>query len=439
MAALVIGSALGATVVRLRAVIALVVPAVLGLLVLIALVRWLIRWPDGDAQRRILRWTIISFIVHIIFGLISTNISYEIRYYLGTDSISYDLIAQAIVQHWTEGEPLPLVPSGKEGFYYMLAGLYWLFGTHTAAGLAVNAVLAAALVPVMADLTYRLFGPLAARYAALLVVVFPGLFLWTSQLMREAGMLFLLAVALNCSVRLVDRVSPAPLIGLSAALILAFTFRAWVALIVAAGLVVGITLGRSRITSGLATGVGIVVVVAAVMGTSGLGYSGYKEATSVDLEQAQVVRQDLAASAQTGFEEEVDISSAPSALRYLPRGVVSFVLGPFPWQIRNTRQLPFVPDMLLWWALLPMLWRGLRAAGRVAGRRRLLMILPAGGTTLFMALALGNFGVIARERLQVLVLVMPFFALGLAERAARRRVGEHQTVEVVTRQLVRQA
>lgn len=435
----VIGAVLGAMVVGLGGVIALVAPAVLGVLLLIGLVRGLTRWPDEAARRRIMSWTLISFASHLLFGLAATNISRDVRYYLGTDGISYDLVARAIVRHWEAGLPFPFVPSGKEGFYYLLAGLYWLFGTHTAAGLAVNATLAAGLVPLVSDLTHRLFGSAAARYAAPLVVVFPGLFLWTSQLMREAGMLFLLAVALNCSVRLVERASPAPLMVLTAALVLAFTFRAWVALILAAGLLVGIALGHSQIATGLATGLGASVVVASVMLASGLGYSGYKEATGVDLKQANVVRKDAAVSAQTGFEAEVDISSTPSALRYLPFGIVSFVFGPFPWQIRGTRQLPFIPDMVVWWALLPSLWRGVRAAGRLVGRRTLLMVLPAIGTTLFMSLALGNFGVIARERLQVVVLVVPLIALGLAERASRRAGPAPVSDEALGAQLVAHA
>lgn len=415
-----IGGLLGAMVVQLEGGIALIAPTMLGIVLLMALVRGLIQWPDEDARRRIMWWTMVSFAAHLAFGLAATDISRGLRYYLGTDGVGYDVAARAIAKHWESGLPMPRVPSGKEGFYYMLAGLYRVFGSYNSAGLAVNAALAAGLVPVMADLTKRLFGSAAARYAVPLVVVFPGLFLWTSQLMREAGMLFLIVVALNCAVRLVERVSPLPLVVLTTTLLLAFTFRAWVALILGAGLLVGITVGHSDIASGIATGVGTLVMLAAVMLASGLGYSGYKAATSVDLKQADVVRKDNSTTANTGFDAEVDISSAPTALGYLPLGVVNFVLGPFPWQIRGTRQLPFIPDMLLWWALLPSLRTGFRSADRQLGRRRLLIVLPALGMTLFLSLALGNFGIIVRERLQVLVLVVPLMAMGLAERAAKR-------------------
>ena len=420
---------LGALVSSVTGAIARLVPALLGVLVLVGLVRGLIRWPDATAGQRVLWWTMASFTAHLIFGLAATNISDEIRFYLGTDSFHYDETARAIVHHWTHGLPFPFVPHGKEGFYYMLGGLYWLFGFHTAAGLAVNATLAAALVPIMSDATYRLFGPRAARYVPYLVVLLPGMFLWTSQLMREAGILFLLAAALNCAIRLVERLAPAPLILLIASLILAFTFRGWVALIVAAGLVVGLAVGHRQLVAGLGTGLSTLVIAGVVMLASGLGYSGYKTAVDVDLQQANVVRKDLAYSGRTGYEAEVDISTTEGALRYLPRGIVNFVGGPFPWTIKEARQLPFVPDMVIWWMLLPALWSGFRMAGDLIGRRRWLIVLPAVGVVLFMSLALGNFGTVVRERLQVIVLVVPLIALGLANRGTEP-VGDADGVEL---------
>ena len=421
---------LGVSVVHFKALPALALPGILGSLVLIALVGRLIRWPDETGRRRILRWTMVSFGAHLLLGLAVSNGGYDVRYYLATDSISYDRIARALVEHWNNGTPMPFIPGGKEGFYYLLGGLYWVFGAHAAAGLAVNAVLAAALVPIMTDTTRRLFGPAAAHYAGPLVVLFPGMFLWTSQLMKEAAMLFLLAVALNCAVRLVERMSPASLGLLTVSLVLAFTVRAWVALVVAAGLLVAIAISSRHLLSGLGNGLSALLVVMAVMLGSGVGYSGYQAAVDSDLKQANIIRTDLAYSAGTAYDPEADISTTGAAISYLPRGMLSFMFGPMPWNIQGARQLPFVPDMLMWWALLPSLWVGFRTSSRLIGKRRFLIVLPALGTALMMSLVLGNFGIVVRERLQLQILVVPLIALGLAERARRRnaRVEASSTV-----------
>ena len=430
------GVVLGTTVVHLSWAMALLVPATVGVLLLLVLVRGLITWPEQAARRRILWWTMVAFAAHLLFGLASTNISDEIRFYLGTDSFTYDATARAMVEHWTKDLPFPFVPNGKEGFFYMLAGLYWIFGFHTASGLAVNAALAAALVPVMADVTHRLFGIAAARYAAPLVVVLPGLFLWTSQLLREAGMLLLLAIALNCAARLTERLSFSSLAVLTASLTVAFTFRAPVALIAAAGLMAGIALGRKQIVSGVGTGLSALAIVVSMMLGSGLGYSGYKAAVDVDLEAANIVRRDQVYSAGTAYAADADVSTTGGALRFLPVGVTSFLFGPFPWTINSARQLPFVPDMVVWWLLLPSLWVGLRTARRLIGRQQLIMLLPALGTVIFMSLALGNFGTVVRERLQVVVLIVPMIALGLAERSARRMRADQLPTEPDRKQLL---
>jgi hypothetical protein len=153
---------------------------------------------------------------------------------------------------------------------------------------------------------------------------------------------------------------------------------------------------------------------------SGLGYEGYQAAVGSNLQQANAVRKDLATSANTGYAPDVDISSTHQAITYLPKGIVAYVAGPFPWQLGSIRELPFAPDMLVWWLLLPSLWRGYRQSKKLIGGRRLVLALPALGTILMLSLVLGNFGTVVRERLQTFIIVVPFIAVGLAMRQARR-------------------
>lgn len=419
----------GLAVAAVPALIAFAVPTVFAILALLALVHFLVRWPEEDQRRRVLRWTMFAFGAHLLFGLAATYLSQNVRFYLGADSFTYESIARALVLHWTSGFPFPFVPKGKEGFYYQLAALFWVFGPHLTAGLATNALFASGLVPVMTDLTDRLFGRKAAHYAAPLVVLTPGLFLWTSQLLKEAPTLFLLAVAASCAVRLVERVSAGALAMMTGALLLGFTFRAWVALVVAAGLLLGLTLGRGRILSGLGTGLSTLSIATAVMVASGLGYQGYQAAVGTNLQQANLARKDLATSAATGYAPEADVSTTRKAISYLPEGMFNFVLGPFPWQIRSSRQLPFVPDMFVWWFLLPSLWRGYRASKKLIGGKRFVLVLPALSTVLLLSIVIGNFGTVVRERLQMFILVVPFIAVGLALRKSRR-AGTPDAVEV---------
>jgi hypothetical protein len=419
----VLSMSVGLSIVRAGGIVALVAPTVFGGLCLALLGRFLTAEHDADEGRRILRWTVAAFGIHLGLSLVITNTQFLLQY-LGPDALTYHALAQAIVHHWTDGMPFPRIPSGKEGFYYLLAGLYWAFGAHTAAGLAVNATLAAALVPLTTDTTRRLFGPRAARYAAPLSLLVPGLLLWTSQLLKESAVLFLLAVGANCAVRISDRISVGPPFALAATMALLFTFRGWVGVMAAAGLIIGIVFGQRQVFSGLGTGITAFALIGLLVIVTGLGYSGYKTAVGSDFAQASVVRRDLASTASSGFQADADISTPAHALSYLPRALVTFVLGPLPWQIGGGRQLPIIPDMLVWWALLPSLWRGVRGSATQHSRKALVLVMPALSTSVLLALAIGNFGTLLRERTQVFILLLPFFCLGLSMRKDRRSAAD---------------
>jgi hypothetical protein len=173
------------------------------------------------------------------------------------------------------------------------------------------------------------------------------------------------------------------------------------------------------VVSGLAAGLGVLALIAALVLASGFGYSGYQAATGSSLRQAELVRRDLANSANSGFAADTDISTPAQALSFLPQGLLNFLLGPFPWQLGGGRQLLVLPDVLVWWLLLPSVWRGLREARR-RGKASLVLILPAMTTSALLSLVVGNFGTIVRERSQVVILLTPIMAAGLAVRRRRR-------------------
>lgn len=417
-AAVILALGLGAATAGARALAAFIGLTLASLVALSLLVRLLDPSPAGSPDAdRLLHWTVFAFALHLGLSVVLNAVLFET-----SDALTYHREAVRIVQHWQDGHPMPALPGGKEGFYYLLAGLFWLFGPHDIAGLVVNAALSAALVPLVSDLTRRLVGDDAAHRVPALVVLLPGLLLWTSQLLKEAAVLLLVALALSAAVRLVRHLTVSGLAVLTLALALLLTMRAPVGLVVAAGLMLGIALGRRSVVGGLAAGLAALILAGALVVASGVGYSGYKEATGSNLQQANLVRQDLATSANSGFEADTDISTPGRALSYLPRGVLSFMLGPFPWQLGGARELVALPDVVVWWALLPSLWRGTRSALKRVGRATLVPLLPAMITTVLMSLVVGNFGTVVRERSQVVILLVPFIALGLALRATPRGV-----------------
>lgn len=422
---------LGALIALMEVGVALVAPSMLAVLVLYLLVRHLDVVEEGAPRSRMMWWTMVAFVAHLAFGLVVTHAGGLISDFLkAPDTYTYTIKAFRITQHWQGDFPLPGLPGGKEGYYYLLAGVYWVFGVHTVAGLVLNALLGAALVPIMSDTTRRLFGPAAAARVAPLVLLLPSMMLWPSQLIKEAPILFLIAVALNGAVRVTDRFTLLPLSVVAVSTALLLTFRGHVALVLAGGLVAAIVVGRREVLGGVGTGLVMASLVVMLL-SFGLGYSGFDAAVNTDLDQANIVRRDLALSGRSGYDADVDISTSSQALSYLPRGLANFLLGPFPWQIRGIRQLPVLPDMIVWWALLPSLWRGFRLAWTRISRRVFVLVLPALTTACLLSLAIGNFGTLVRERLQVVILLIPLIALGLAHRRSDTDHAEAPAGELV--------
>ena len=121
---------------------------------------------------------------------------------------------------------------------------------------------------------------------------------------------------------------------------------------------------------------------------------------------------------RSGIDPTSSVATGPQALAHVARNLPATFIGPFPWQLHSDMQLLALPDVLVLWVLLPSLWRGLRRAGRLVGRAMLLLLIPAFATQLMLTVVVGDFGTMLRERPQVLILLVPFVALGLKREAS---------------------
>lgn len=422
-----VAMASGASV-AVRPIVPVVVAlCLLALLLLTLLVRFL-GSPDGaDSRHRSLwRWTIAGFAVHLSVGVGVTLLT-SASTYLGPDASQYHAKAIEITDTWRGVSAAPLLAPGKEGFYYLLAGLYSLFGPEKIVGLIVNATFGAALIPILSDTTKRLFGTDAAARLPPLALLLPSVLLWPSQLLREAGVLFFIALAANCATRLRNQTTPLTMLLLVLSVTLLFTFRGYIALVVAAALIGGVVVNRREAVAGVGAGLSVAAVLAFVVFSLGIGYSGYKATVSTDLTSASDIRSDSSRSGASGFDPDADISTGRRAVTYLPVGLLRVGLGPFPWEVKGIRQLPALVDAFSIWLLCPALGAGLRAALHKGGRTFVAVVLPALTVAVAVSLVVGNFGTIVRSRTQVLVLILPVIAVGLSKRSADRRDRDRRT------------
>jgi hypothetical protein len=96
----------------------------------------------------------------------------------------------------------------------------------------------------------------------------------------------------------------------------------------------------------------------------------------------------------------------------IPAGVVSVIFRPFPWEARNLNSLLAAAEGVLLLALIGIGWRRVVSFPRLALRRPFLVFCAAYVVLFAIGFSfIGNFGILTRQRVQVLPALLIFLAL----------------------------
>jgi hypothetical protein len=347
--------------------------------------------------------------------------------FFGGDALTYD----------QQGYLLSLVWQGQIGFEefsrtrlenflgmpYLVAAIYTIAGRNMLAVQFFNAVLGAATAPVVYICTQRIFQNVrAARLAALLVAFYPSLVLWSSQALKDAPIVFLLTVTMLTTLKLGEKFNAKYLVALVFSLFGLLSLRFYVFYIMMVAVGAGFIIGMRRITAQSFARQMLLVVVIGL----GLTYLGVLRTASVqfedfgNLERVQRSRMDLAQSAESGFGQDVDVSTTTGALSVIPVGMVYLLFAPFPWQMANLRQSITLPEMMLWWASFPLLVLGGWFTLKYRLRQALPILLFTTMLTLAYSIFQGNVGTAYRQRSQLLIFYFIFVAVGFVLVRERR-------------------
>ena len=115
----------------------------------------------------------------------------------------------------------------------------------------------------------------------------------------------------------------------------------------------------------------------------------------------------------SSYLADTDISSPEKAVAFLPVGVLYLLMAPFPWMIRNFRQAITLPEMLVWWYLIPSLIRGLVYGLKERFTYVSSPLVFSVGLTFMYALFQGNVGTAYRQRAQIFIFYFIFISAGL--------------------------
>ena len=410
--------------------IALLIPthgasAVLFCAIVALVAVWLISRSEPEHRTILLQLFMVGLLLRVGVGL--TLYTLSLQEFFGGDALTYDGQGYELLLVWRgELRYADLSAKGMSfGFWgmpYFVAAIYAVAGRNMLAVQFVNAVLGAATAPVIFMCAWHIYGNLrVARISALSVALFPSLVLWSAQGLKDAPIVFLLAVVMLATLKLGERLSLEYIVVIAAALFGLVSLRFYIFYMVAAAAAGAFVIGMRQVSArSLArqfvavAAIGLALTYLGVLRTAGAQLGNFG-----NLETMQRSRLDLS-RAESGFAGDVDISTTSGALSVIPLGLVYLLFAPFPWQVANLRQSITLPEMLVWWASFPLLCLGLYFTLRYRVRQALPILLFTALLTMAYSVFQGNVGTAYRQRAQLLVFYFIFVAVGAVLLKERR-------------------
>ena len=361
-----------------------------------------------------------ALVLRIGFGLFVHF--YGLRDFFGGDATQYDRIGARLVDYW-----FGLIPptdldiaratstSGPGwGMFYLTGFIYLITGKNLLAAQSFCGVIGAATAPLVYFCTQKIFhNRRSAKIAAICIAVFPAFVIWSSQLLKDGLIIFLLVLAVVMVMNLQERFSyPAVVVlvlSLFGIISLRFYIFYMVGIAVAGSFIIGVS---NSVPSIIRRSIVLVLMGLGLTYIGALRNAGEAFEKYGDLQKVQNSRLDLARSAQSGFGQDIDVSTPEGAISAIPVGFTYLMLAPFPWQMTNLRQLITLPEVLAWWAMIPLMISGIWYAVKYRLRSAFPILIFSLLLTLAYSIFQGNVGTAYRQRTQIQVFLFIFIGVG---------------------------
>src|SRR5688500_13013102 len=187
--------------------------AVLVVLIVSFPVLYIIRNYSED-QECLTNIFLIALLARLAFGLIIQL--FAIKMLIAEDSTTYNVVGWRLVEIW-QGLPVPNDEitfranntSGPGwGMFYLTAGIYYICGRSILAAQSFCAVIGAATAPMIYFCAEKIYhNRRVAKLSAIFIALFPSFIIWSSQLLKDGLIIFLLVVAMTMVIQLQKKIN----------------------------------------------------------------------------------------------------------------------------------------------------------------------------------------------------------------------------------------
>lgn len=372
--------------------------------------------------------------------------TFDLRSFFGPDAITYDAAGQRLVEIWQD-LPVPndeiteranSIKRAGWGMYYVVGIIYFIFGQSTLVAQSFCGFIGALIAPMVYFCAEKIFhNRQVAKISALCAALFPSFIIWSSQLMKDGLIIFLLVVTMTMVLQLQKKFSYSAITVLILSLFGIISLRFYIFYMVAIAAAGSFVIGLNTSVQSIVRNTIAVVVIGLA-----LTYLGVIRNASSDFEQfgslerVQGSRSDMITRADSGFGGDIDVSTSEGAIAALPIGFTYLMLAPFPWDVNKLNQALTLPDVLAWYALIPFLISGLWYTLKNRLRSAIPILIFLLMLTIAYSIFQGNVGTAYRQRTQIQVFLFIFIAVGWTIIQERRE--NRKTLRQVKQQRIRQ-
>jgi 4-amino-4-deoxy-L-arabinose transferase-like glycosyltransferase len=303
------------------------------------------------------------------------------------------------------------------GMFWLVGFVYYFIGQNPLAGNMFCAIFGALAAPISYLCAKELFSnSRIGKITGFFVAFFPGFINWSSFMMKDGILVFLLVLAVLMIIRLQKAFSLLYVSLLLFSLLGIVSLRFYIFPMILTAILGSFLIGvkNQAESSGsllrrcvLIVGIGVVLTYAGA-------FSAVQESVETygSIERLNNARLDQSQTADSGFER-VDVSTTEGAISFLPIGLMYLMLAPFPWQLTSIRSALTMPEMLIWWASIPFLISGIIFAVKNRLRETMPVLIFTLMLTVGYAIFQGNVGTAYRQRTQIQVFHFMFIGAGL--------------------------
>lgn len=388
---------------------------------------FIVNLSEGDSEEKEVLWTL--FISALCIRTLYAAIAYRFEFwdYFASDAITYDYYGNLLAEYlrgdvqlkeisWAYNRLFGFRGSGW-GMYYVIAFIYLFTGYNPIAGSFFCSMFGAAASPLVYMLAKEIYrNKRVALISSALVGFMPGFINWSSFMMKEGIIIFLLALSILMVIRLQKKFNLLYVFLLFICVAGIIPFRFYLFPMLCTAILASFLIGVK--TEDTVLSVFRRVFTLLVLGVA-LTYAGIVQGVKSDvekygtLERLKEARLDQARSAASGFaNEEVDVSTAEGIATILPLGFAYLMFAPLPWQVTSLRSALTQPEMVVWWLMIPFLIRGFIYSIKNKFRETLPIIIFTLILTVGYSIFQGNIGTAYRQRTQIQVFHFIFVAVG---------------------------